>query len=156
MKLIRTLLIVLVACAPATAPAADSTEQQLSALIADWANALIKRDVAFLENVLAPEFQGIDESGSTFTRADYITRMSSADLVVKAVKVSDLKTRDYGGVTLLTLVVGGQATYKGKDDNGVSHSTLVFVKRDGRWQCVASHASAVASQPEPAQTGDRH
>lgn len=152
MKLIRTLLIVLVACAPAIAPAADSTEQQLSALITDWANALVKRDVAFLENVLAQEFQGIDESGGTFTRTDYITRITSEDLVVKTVKVSGLKTREYGDVTLLTLVVGGQATYKGKDDNGSSHSTLVFVKRDGRWQCVASHASAIAT----AQAADRH
>jgi len=147
MKLIRTLLIILVACAPATSPAADSIEQQMSALLTDWGNALIKRDMVFLEKVLAAEFKGVDELGAIFTREQYLTTMKSEDQVVKSFEFSELGARDYGEYAVLTVKHSGEASYKGKVEAGTYRTTLVFARREGRWQCVASHASVVAKQP---------
>src|SRR5262245_22556890 len=102
MKLIRHLLIILLACTPVTSPAADSTEQQLSKLVTDWGDALIKRDKTFLERVLAAEFRGVDEMGAVFTRDQYLASATSEDQVVKSVKILDVSSRGYGHFAVLT------------------------------------------------------
>ncbi|HET7811916.1 MAG TPA: nuclear transport factor 2 family protein [Steroidobacteraceae bacterium] len=146
MKVFRALLIILVACTPAFSPAADSTEQQLSRLLADWGDALVKQDREFLAKVLAAEFQGVDELGAVFTRDQYLATMTSGDQVVKSVKIVDDSVRGYGKYAVLTTLYTIEAVYKGKEESGTYRSTLVFAKRDGRWQCVAGHTSVVAPQ----------
>jgi len=149
MTLARTLLIILVACAPAAAPAAapadapapDSVDRQMSSLIADWIDAVKKHDVEFAKNVLAAEYTGIDARGGIHIRDGYLNWIRTAKYEVKSMTASELKARDYGKVVVLSLILDVQGTTEGKDDSGVERNTLVFVKRDGRWQCVASHAS---------------
>ena len=147
MTLSRTLLIVLVACAPSAAPAADSIERQMSSLIADWIDAVKKHDVEFARQVLAAEYTGIDSQGGIHIRDGYIDWIKTAKYEVKSMTASELKARDYGKVVVLSLILDAQGTTEGKEDSSLERNTLVFVNREGRWQCVASHASKMDKKP---------
>lgn len=58
-------------------------------------------------------------------------------------KFEDLKVHVYEGFATVTGINDFVATYKGKDSSCRCRFTDVFVKRDGRWQVVASHVSKV-------------
>lgn len=66
---------------------------------------------------------------------------------VTAFKFSDMKVHVYGDVAVVT----GQNTIKGtwedipRNISGPYRFTDVFVKRAGRWQCVASQSSRITA-----------
>ena len=69
--------------------------------------------------------------------------MSSGDLKFQSIVVSDLTIHVYGK----TAVAAGTATlkgsFKGQDISGTYRYTDVWVKRNGKWQVVASQATKV-------------
>jgi ketosteroid isomerase-like protein len=149
MKSIRHLAVVLGLAAAFTAPvevAAQSgnVEQTLLQLERDWEQANAKNDLAALDRILAPEFVSTDSDGRLATRADVMTRRKSG-----AVKFATFTQDDYK-VHLLgdTAIVTGRSTVKGirdgRDWSGQERFTDVFLRRDGRWLAVSTHASRVA------------
>jgi ketosteroid isomerase-like protein len=55
-------------------------------------------------------------------------------------KLEDMRVRICGNAAVVTGRNVLQASLKGKDTSGPYRFTDVFVKRDGRWQCVATQA----------------
>ena len=53
--------------APATAAPTENVDQLLSKMEQDWPDATVKGDVAFQDNILADDYIGIMEDGSTNT-----------------------------------------------------------------------------------------
>src|SRR5262245_32039155 len=109
----------------------------------DWNQAEMKQDAAWFERTLADEFSGVDaQTGKPTSKSEVIagvkkTATASADL-------SSLDVKMQGD----TAVVTGVSHNKGKDEKGVSYDrrirfTDVWVKRDGRWQALSSHATDV-------------
>jgi len=59
---------------------------------------------------------------------------------------TDMKVHVYGDTAIVTGLNTTKGTFKGKDTSGAYRFTDVFVKRDGRWQVVATRASLVAKK----------
>jgi ketosteroid isomerase-like protein len=124
---------------PAAPAPSSSVEQELIKLENDWNNALVKRDVAALSRILADDYASIDpDDGSIITKAQSLADLKSgADVVTSAVS-DEWKVRVYGD----TAVVFGRETvkeeYKGKDVSGQYRFIDTWIKKDGRWQCVAT------------------
>jgi ketosteroid isomerase-like protein len=122
-------------------PLADSSV--LLYLERDWNQAEMKRDAAWFERTLADGYTGVDaRSGKPTTKA-----LSIADI-----KKSTVDSADLSGVEVHmegdTAVVTGLTHNKGKDEKGSAFDrkirfTDVWVKRDGKWQVLSSHASDV-------------
>ena len=71
-----------------------------------------------------------------------------ADLKAGASAIESMTMRErsvhvVGDAAIATMIGGMKGKYKGADISGSSRSTDFFVKRDGRWQCVASHGSKI-------------
>jgi ketosteroid isomerase-like protein len=64
-------------------------------------------------------------------------------------ELSDVRVRVYGNAAVLTAI--NKATFRGKDADSVIHyrRTTVWVKRNGRWQCVSFHGSRIMEPPKP-------
>lgn len=112
-----------------------------------WPKAYVEQDTVLLGKILAPEFQSIDAQGRWSTKADeleWITHNKlSHDSFVYEIKRLDI-------VDGHTAIVSGIGKAAGVNENGPYHyqyhSTNVLVKREGRWQAVASHVSGITKR----------
>ena len=128
-------------------------EAELMQIERDIGQANIRRDKAYFERIEADEFIFTDSSGGLTTKAEDVASLDkpAGDFKLVAYDVDQMKVKIYGK----TAVVWGRSTttVKGKDKDGKdreivrsSRFTDVFIKRNGRWQLVAGHASRI---PDP-------
>lgn len=142
---VRTTIIALLLASAAALAAPAATEQQLKDAETAWSQAYVKGDIASLDKLLAAEYLFADQDGKTFTRAEDIASVKSGEFKMTSFKIDDLKIHvcsDFATVTGLNEFV---ATDSGKDASCKCRFTDVFVKRDGRWQAVASHVSKLTA-----------
>jgi len=135
--------------AQAQTPAQTETgkvEQELIKLENQWVDALLKRDVAFLDRTLADDYLGTGINGRVETKAESLASMKSSEDVITALVIDDVKVRVYGDAAVVTGRSTAKETYKGKDVSGQTRWTDMLIKRDGRWVCVASHSSRIAQK----------
>lgn len=145
----------LLAQAPAPTPAPPGqTHGQASATITKaltqreeaWNAALLKPDVAALEKIYAEEYLSIDPEGNMLDRKQDLAEVASGVFKAEALALSDLKVREYGPMAITTGIIAVKAIYKGEKIDKHHRFTDVWVKRDGRWQCVSAHGSTIQPQ----------
>ena len=113
----------------------------------DWCAATVKKDAAMLGRILADEYTGVGHRGTTATKAQELAYFKSAESAVASCLDANVKVRIYGDVAVVTGTGNRSGTYKGvpfKDRQILWTDT--FVRRDGRWLCVASQGTLVAAQ----------
>jgi ketosteroid isomerase-like protein len=111
----------------------------------DWAEAIVKADTAALARLYANEYTNI-EDGALLTKTQDIQAIGSGNFKMSAYAYENLTVRMYGNMAVVTGRNTITAAYLGKPAGGVFVFTDVFVKRDGRWQCVATHSSPAAKE----------
>jgi ketosteroid isomerase-like protein len=133
--------------APAAREAAHAGHEVI-ALASTYANAIVERDVATLDRLLAEDFVDVSPDGTVSTRAQFIAEYANpsatAPMFESAVfDAEDAQVRAYGDTALMT----GRSTWRGNAGGhaftGVLVSTMVAVHRDGQWQIAVSHSSSV-------------
>jgi ketosteroid isomerase-like protein len=127
----------------AAADTPTAVEKEFTALENTWGEAVKKRDTAYLEKLYAAEYLFTDPSGGVADRAKDIGDTKSGAFKLDAFKLDEIKVHQYGNVAVVTGRNTLTATADGKDVSGAYRFTDVFVKRDGRWQCVATQATRV-------------
>lgn len=143
MYLLVPLIFGLVLPLPAQAQPTEETQLRRIKTVL-WPKAYAEQDTALLNQILADEFQMIDDQGKSFAKAeelDWIThhRIShdSFDYYIKRLDIWDNHTA----------IVAGMGRATGQNEEGgyqlQYYSSNVFIKREGRWQAVASHVSGV-------------
>jgi hypothetical protein len=119
-----------------------TAEQELIRLKQEWGQAYVRHDRNVLERIIAQEYTIVDEDGKTATRQEVISSFLSGSRYT-SVEYEASMVRIYDNVAILS---GGGIT-RGQGKSGPFHrqyfSTNLFVKRDGRWQAVATHISGV-------------
>ena len=112
----------------------------------EQANAQQKNDTAALERIWADDFTFTNSSGEVQTKAQRLAEIKSGELKFESISIDDVQVRVYGD----TAVVTGRGTVKGQrrgqDLTGQSRSTSVSVKKQGRWQVVATQITRIAQQ----------
>jgi ketosteroid isomerase-like protein len=121
--------------------AAAKLEQELRNLVRAWDDAYVRGDTATLDHLLANEFAFVGGGAKAEYLASFKSR--SADLVIESAVSSDLQVQVYGN----SAVVTGLDTITGKN-KGQTFVTKwlymdVWIKRNGRWQCVKTYSSPV-------------
>jgi ketosteroid isomerase-like protein len=155
MKLTIPLAVtVLLAALPAHGQTNQSTEAnsagspavtaELQGLEFKWANAVKQRDVATIDRLQADEYVFTGPGGELWTKARALETIKAGDLEIDSFKMSDIQVRRYGDTAVVTLRVDWNGNYRGADISGPQRATDVFVKRAGRWQCVASQTTRIA------------
>jgi hypothetical protein len=131
------------AVAAAETRAAD--ERELRRLKEElWPRAYREGDVALLDSLLADEFQMVDPEGGWSTKAQELERAAGRRWRNRSFRfeVRRLDVFDNG-----TAVVAGRGVVIGPEsDPGGGYqyqSSNVLIRRDGRWQAIASHVSGV-------------
>jgi ketosteroid isomerase-like protein len=155
MKRFASLLLMSVLGTPgAWAQTPAGPEQALLNVETAWSQAAVNRDRARLEPFYADEYIFTNEDGLASNKAKEIADITSGTFRLTSFRFSDLKVHLYGAVALVTgqNTITGRWEDIGKDISGPYRFTDVFVKRSGRWQCVASQSSRVTPSNASGQT----
>jgi ketosteroid isomerase-like protein len=126
-----------------------SIEQDLINLEKEWSKAVVKRDAASIDmlrnRLMADEFIFMND-GSVFTKAQYFEIVNSIQDEIVSFEMDEWKVLVYGNAA----VVMGRGAMKmrsaGKETASQWRFTDTWIKRDGRWQCVAAHNSTIAQK----------
>jgi ketosteroid isomerase-like protein len=125
----------------------DVTERTLLRLEEDWARAVVRRDGAAFERLLAPGFL-YTENDRVFAREELIREVVSGSDTVTTALNEELRVLQFGN----TAVVVGYLVLRGRGAGGPFDRRFRFtdtwVRRDGRWQVAAAHDYLV---PAPAR-----
>lgn len=115
----------------------ERIEQQLAAT---WR----KGDCSAWGAMLAPEWSVIHITGALITRAEALRMCQAPRPPIEMLKVDDLSVRTFGEAAVVTgrttMTIGGT-----NPGTVTLRFTDVFIRRAGRWQVVASHATQIGS-----------
>ena len=151
--LAAVVLVLAVACQvfaqakPAAPAKSASVEKELIKLENDWNNAAVKRDVAALSRILADDWTLIDPGdGTIVTKTQSLADLKSGEDVVTSAVGDEWKVRVYGDAAVVLSRETDKEQYKGKDVSGQYRFTDTWIKKAGRWQCVASAGTKITKK----------
>ena len=127
--------------------AQSKAEQELIQIERDWCTAFLKRDSALLGRILADDYTGVTGRGVVESKAEALAGVKDTSSAFDACVDTNFKVRVYGDAAVVTALATRSGRYKGvafKDRRALYTDT--FVRRDGRWQCVASQSTFVPAQ----------
>jgi ketosteroid isomerase-like protein len=127
---------------------ADNPEQELRERLREWDEAYARRDTEALNRILADDFFFTDAAGTVNNKTQYIMAViKSPDItLIEPVKSDDLSIRLYGDVAVVTGRTGIRGRPRHPASRDLFRFTDVWVKRQGRWQVVASQVTRVAGK----------
>ena len=120
-----------------------TAEQELMKLVKGWEQSVVKLDVAFMEGILADDYTWTDPTGKIHSKAEEIASIKSGQGLVTSNVDDEVKIRVYGDAAVVTGRTTAKWIEKGKESSGQIRWTDTWIKRNGRWQCVADHVSNI-------------
>ena len=119
-------------------------ETKLVELQQTLAKAWLAGDRATVEHIIAPEWTSTGPDGSTSDRAIVLAQVfETGGHKIRVLEVNDVKARVFGDAAVVTGRTHGVGEFEGSGYDVVIRFTDTFVRRQGRWQAVASHASII-------------
>jgi len=122
-----------------------NAEQELIAIDKQWGDAGLKGDSAVLESILADDFIGNSPTGVATKAQSIAEAKTNAPNITNATYVADEYTVRFldPNTAVMTHRAVEKGLNKGKEYSDQHLSMHVWVKRDGRWQVVASQATPI-------------
>ena len=126
------------------AQSSENTDPQaLIRLERAWNDAFYKKDLAFLEKILADEFIATYEDGSQGDRAHELTLTREFNQRVDSAQQDDFIVKLYGDTAVVWFTLHLLGPRQGQQIQVDLRYVDVFVWRANRWQCVSSHSTKV-------------
>ena len=147
----RDTLLCLLALVPAVSASgaqsqrARSDQEILIQLEQDWDAAFHRKDVGFIENVLADEFMATYGDGSRGDKAKELAIAATLNEQIESSTLDEFTVKVYGDTAVVWFTQHLVGPSQGQTLASASRYVDVFVIRDGRWQCVASQSTRVAA-----------
>lgn len=113
----------------------NAVHQEFSRLYNEWMEAVRRRDLAWLDRVLADEYVYTATGQGRVDRQGWLRMVSVYDL--QAFEFPRSEVRVYGDVAVVLCDYRQTGTVGGAVRSGNFFITDVWVQRDGRWQVVA-------------------
>ena len=143
----RVALVCLFALLPSIATSQEravrSDQEILIQLERDWDEAFLRKDIKFIESILADEFIATYGDGSRGDKAKELKLTAEFNQQVFGSSVGDFTVKVYGDTAVVWLTKRMIGPKDGKPLEVAYRYIDVFVIRDGRWLCVASQSTRV-------------
>ena len=122
-----------------------SDQQILIKLERDWDAAFHRKDVAFIDSVLAEEFVSTYGDGTRGDRAKELKLAAEFNQQIDSSTLDEFLVKVYGNTAVVWFTQRLVGPSKGQQLSLTYRYVDVFVMRDGRWQCVASQSTKVTA-----------
>jgi ketosteroid isomerase-like protein len=119
-------------------------EEELLTLEKAFADAIVRNDLEGIGRLVADDWIIIDPNGEIVYRARFFDVIKSGALTHDMMESEDFRVRVYGYSAVVTGLTRTKGKFMGQEFSTQERATDVFVKRDGRWQCVLTHLTRFA------------
>ena len=116
-----------------------TAEEELLKLENEFAEAIVKNDLEGIGRLVTDDWIIIGPDGEIVDRARFFEVIKSGALTHDMMESEDLRVRVYGDSAVVTALTRTRGKFMGQDFTTQERATDVFVKHDGRWQCVLTH-----------------
>jgi ketosteroid isomerase-like protein len=117
----------------------SEAEEKLLKIEKEFAQAIVRNDLEGIGRIVADEWIIIEPNGDIVDRARFFEVIKSGALTHDMMESKDFRVRVYGDSAVVTAVTCTKGKFMGQEFSTQERATDVFVKRDGRWQCVLTH-----------------
>jgi hypothetical protein len=132
--------------AAAQRPPVESDQQILIELERGWNSAFYRKDVGFISNLLADEFVATYDDGSQGDKAKELALATQFNQQVESAVQEDFAVRIYRDTAVVWFTLRITGLRQGQRTELLLRYTDVWVVREGRWQCVSSQSTRVATR----------
>jgi ketosteroid isomerase-like protein len=147
MKFIVGLTVIGILVAPsARAQTMTADQKEVMAVERALKTAVVNRDEPVLRQIYADEYLAIDSEGLVWTKEEDIAIDLNGVSRLTNYEFKDMNVRVFASVAVVTgrnLLIG---TMNGVPATAEYRFTDVFVRRDGRWQCVTTQVTPVVAE----------
>lgn len=141
--------LVWVSAFPAAAQPPQSDEQILIQLERDWEAAVRRNDTAFVDGILAEEYIATYDDGTRADRATELGLVAAFNQRIDSSRLDEFTIQMHGETALVWFTLHLRGPVQGRPTDVVLRYLDVWVKRDGRWLCVASQSTRVSALSGP-------
>ena len=114
-------------------------EEELLKIENEFAEAIVRNDLEGIGRLVADDWIIIEPDGGIVDRARFFEVIKSGALTHEMMESEDLRVRVYGDSAVVTAITRTKGKFMRQEFSTQERATDVFVKRDGRWQCVLTH-----------------
>jgi ketosteroid isomerase-like protein len=134
--------------APAAAAAAQdrparSVQEIIVQLERDWDEAFLRKDVRFIETILADDFVAIYPDGTRGDKAHELAQVAALDQQIDSSTLDGFTVKVNGDTAVVWFTRTLVGPVQGRPTTITYRFLDVFVWRDGRWQCLTSQSTKV-------------
>ena len=120
--------------------AQDAAATELIQLERDWDAAFLKNDTAFVDGVLATEFIATYPDGTSGDRTKELANAAAFNQQIDSSTLDEFTVQVHGQTAVVWFTRRLVGPSKGQRLEVAYRYLDVFVRRGGRWQCVASQS----------------
>jgi ketosteroid isomerase-like protein len=108
-----------------------------------WQTAVAKHDVAAVDELVADDFIGTSSTGRIGSKSTLLRELKGDDNTYSSATARGLIVRAFGPTVAVVTGTAHESgtTRAGRRFTNESRFTDTWMERDGRWQCIASHAT---------------
>ncbi len=142
-----TRICLLVLFLPLFAIAQQSTESgdksMLLALESAWNQAEIHHDTNSAAALMADTFISVDHHGALSNKAQYLAGIKDPSFTPQEISNSETNVYVYGDTAIVSSAYRTKGTDSGKPFQHHGRFTDAWIRRNGKWQCVADHETLI-------------
>ena len=139
--LVLAMAIAIAAQEKANSPAADKS--MIVALENAWNQAELHHDAGAVDAILEESFISVDHHGHLQTKAQYIADLKDTSFNPEQISNTDTSVYIYENTAIVTSAYRTKGTDRGKPFVHHGRFTDTWVKRDGKWKCVADQETLI-------------
>ena len=148
MKLRRLLgigpILVLLGCTTTNSPqAVNSDAEAVLRAEHEWVEVTLKGDVDAFASYLADDYHALLTGARVRDKETWVSGLRAGTTTYQSVELSNLRVQLYGDTAVVFGDYTQRATSGGRDNSATGKYVNTWIKRNGRWQVVASAFSRV-------------
>jgi len=113
--------------------------EELLRLEREFAKAIVQNDASAIASFVADDWIIIDPDGSVIDKARFLGVIKSGALTHEMMESDDIRVRVYGDSGVVTALTRTKGKFMGEEFTSLERASDIFVRQDGRWQCVLTH-----------------
>ena len=122
-----------------------SDQEVLIELEEAWNEAFYRKDIAFIEGILADEFVATYDDGSRGDKAKELALARDFDQQVQSAIPDEFTVKVFGDTAVVWFTLRLVGLRQGQRAEVTLRYTDVWVLRDGMWQCVSTQSTEVSA-----------
>ena len=120
-------------------------QEELLTFEQEFRQAVAANDAAAIAWFVADDWVIVDADGSVIDRSRFINVIELGALTHESMESTDVEVRVHGETAVVTGITTSKGQFMGQGFNTRERATDVLARRDGRWSCVFSQLTRVAS-----------